>query len=178
MTQKDFGRLVAVIRGVYQDKEFLAEREAAEIWYEMLKDIPYEQARAAVVKHSMTNRWVPKIADIREQVVDIQTDKADWADGWEQVMTAVRRFGYTNEKAALESLHPMAREAAKRLGWQQICMTDADQLMTTRANFRMIYEKKSEQEKESAQLPTWFKEKAQSITERSGDWLEQNKLLP
>ena len=152
MTRAEFGRLVTVIRGVYRDKDFLSDAEVAEIWYSMLKDLTYEQAKMAATKHAMTSKWAPSIADLRAQVVDIQADKADWADGWEEVLRAIRRHGIYNEEAALESMSPMTREVTKRLGWKQICMSEMDELTAIRANFRMIYEQKADKARENAML--------------------------
>lgn len=163
MDRQEFGRLVAVIRGVYRDEDFLSGRESAEIWYELLKDLTYEQAKASVMKHSLTSKWTPTIAELREQVVSIQADKTDWSDGWGEVLKAVRRFGYVDEKGALESMSPMTREVVKRLGWKQICSSETDELMALRANFRMVYEQKSNSVKEEMQLPADFTEKAKEL---------------
>lgn len=172
MTKQEFGSIVSVIRGVYRDKTFLTDKEVKELWFEMLKDIPYEQAKSAVMKHAMTSKWTPTIAEIREQVVDIQADRTDWGDGWKEVLMAIRRFGYSAEKEALESMSPMTREVVSRLGWKQICNSDQDDLTAIRANFRMMFEQKKATSKEEMQLPQGFLEKAKSITERSVDLLE------
>lgn len=172
MTKKEFGSIVSVIRGVYRDKDFLTNDEAKVIWFEMLKDISYEQAKAAVMKHAMTSKWTPTIAEIREQSVDIQADRTDWGDGWKEVLMAIRVHGYRNEKEALASMSPMTREVVKRLGWDQICTSDQDDLTAIRANFRMLFEQKKNSAKEEMQLPMGFMEKAKSLTERSVDLLE------
>lgn len=158
MTKQEFGRLVAVIRGVYRDDKFLANSESAQVWYQLLKDIDYERAKAAVVKHSLTSRWTPTIAELREQIADIQADISDWSDGWQEVLTAVRRFGYMNESEAMEWMSPMTREVTKRLGWKQICESGTDGLTALRANFRMIYEQKQNDIKTEMQLPSGFSE--------------------
>lgn len=172
MTRQDFGKFIGVVRGVYRDDSFLASTEAAEVWYGLLRDLSYDQVKTALMKHAMTSKWTPTIAELREQVVDIQTDGADWSDGWKEVLTAIRRFGYANEAGAMESMSPMTREVVKRLGWMQICGSETDELMAIRANFRMIYEQKQNKAKVEAQLPIGFMEKAKSLTERGVDLLE------
>ena len=163
MTKQEFGRLVAVIRGVYRDDKFLANSESTQVWYSLLKDIDYERAKAAVVKHSLTSRWTPTIAELREQIADIQADKSDWSDGWQEVLTAVRKFGYMNESEAMEWMSPMTREVTKRLGWQQICESGTDGLTALRANFRMIYEQKQNDIKTEMQLPSGFSESVKQL---------------
>lgn len=172
MTKQEFGSIVSVIRGVYRDKTFLTDKEVKELWFELLKDIPYEQAKSAVMKHAMTSKWTPTIAEIREQVVEIQADATDWGDGWKEVLMAIRKHGYRNENEALSSMSPMTREVVKRLGWDQICNSEQDDLTAIRANFRMMFEQKRNTAKEEMQLPVGFKEKAKSITERSVELLE------
>lgn len=160
MDKSEFMKMVVVIRSVYQKPDFLKDEASASVWYAMLQDLTYEQTIAAVQKHAMTSKWPPSIAELREQVVDIQADKVDWSMGWQEVLTAVRRFGYVNEKDALESMSPLTRQTVKRLGWKQICQSELDELMAIRANFRMIYEQSEASEKEKAQLPQGFTEKA------------------
>lgn len=174
MDYKEFGSLVFVIRSAYGKPDFLSDKESALVWFEMLKDIPYEKAKAAVTRHAMTNKWIPTIADIRESVVEIQSDKTDWSDGWKEVMTAVGRFGYSDEPGAIESMSPMTREVVKRLGWKQICQSDQNELMALRANFRMVYERKQVSEKEQAQLPAWLGERIEQITSK-GELLLENE---
>lgn len=172
MNKTEFMKVVMVIRSVYQKDDFLKDESSATVWYAMLKDLTYEQVVTAVQKHAMTNKWTPSIAELREQVVDIQADGSDWSDGWQEVLTAVRRFGYSDEAGAMESMSPMTREVVKRLGWMQICGSEQDDLTAIRANFRMIYEQKKNKAKEEAQLPIGFMEKAKSLTERGVDLLE------
>lgn len=163
MNKQDFGKLVIAIRGAYRDKDFLKNSVSMEMWYECLKDIPYEVAVAAVRIHMMTSKWTPTIAELREQVADIQADKTDWSDGWQEVLTAVRRFGYMNESEAMEWMSPMTREVTKRLGWKQICESGTDGLTALRANFRMIYEQKQNAIKTEMQLPSGFSEAVKQL---------------
>lgn len=172
MTRQEFGRFIAVVRGVYRDESFLKAEESAEVWYELLKDLAYEQVKTAVTRHAMTSKWCPSIAEIREQVVEIQADSGDWSDGWKEVLTAVRRFGYTDETGALASMSPMTREVVIRLGWKQICLSEQDDLMALRANFRMIYQEKTKSLKEEMQLPQGFKDRVKVLTERNELYLD------
>lgn len=162
MNRQEFGRVVAVIRSVYRDKDFLASSESAEVWYELLKDIPYEQAKAAVMKHSLTSKWSPTIAEIRESAVSITEPEKSWSDGWEQVRRAIGRYGYCNEADALESMDDITRTVAKRLGWQTICATELDDIPSLRANFRMIYEQIQEKHSTDDLLPSEMKEQIDS----------------
>lgn len=48
-------------------------------------------------------------------------------------------------------LPEIARKAVKRIGWQNICLSE--EISIERANFRQIYEAITEREKRMAQLP-------------------------
>ena len=56
-----------------------------------------------------------------------------------------------NEAEALESMDEITRQAVKRLGFKNLCLSESQ--MTDRANFRMIYEQVAERKKKEAQLP-------------------------
>lgn len=174
MDRSEFMKVVVVIRSVYQKDDFLKDEASASVWYSMLKDLTYEQIVTAVQKHALTNKWPPSIAELREHTVDIKTDRKDWSEGWGEVLKAVRRHGYMNEREALESMSEVTREIVKRLGWQQICQSELDELTAIRANFRMAYENMESAERENAQLPDGFIEKARmAIGQGDRNLLEQ-----
>jgi hypothetical protein len=77
----------------------------------------------------------------------------DWSEGWEQVIKAIRRYGYYDPKGALESLDPLTRECVKRLGFRELCLSENP--VADRANFRTCYEtlQKREQTKQQLALP-------------------------
>lgn len=173
MSYSEFVKLVKGMKSIWTHKDFLPDEYAVQMWYTILRDIPYEQAVMAIQRYASTNRFAPTPADIREQVQKMTTKDTDWSDGWEQVLNAVRRFGYYGEKEALTSMDETTRTAVKRLNWKQICMTEQDELMALRANFRMIYEQKSEKAKEEAQLPTALRDKiSEMLSERDELLLE------
>lgn len=163
------------MKSIWTRQDFLGDSYAVETWYKFLKDLTYEQLLAAIERYTMTNKFPPTIAELREQVVDIQADNVDWSDGWQEVLTAVRRFGYCDEAGALASMSPMTREVVKRLGWQQICQSETDELMAIRANFRMIYESKTATVKQDMQLPVGFMEKAKALAEDKSRLLQEGE---
>lgn len=164
MTYEQFLVLVKLMKSIWTYDDFLGDKDSLAVWYRLLKDIPAEQAAAAVESYAMTNNRKPTPADIRAQAVNIQAEDHDWGDGWEEVLRAVRRHGQYDETGALESMSPMTREIVKRLGWKQICQSDQDEMMSIRANFRMMYEQKDEKERKYAALSGDLKEKIDQIT--------------
>ena len=87
-------------------------------------------------------------------------EKPLWSDGWEQVQTAIRKYGSYNIPAAMESFDDVTRQTVKRLGFMELCMSKNP--MQDRANFRMIFEQIAERKEKAQQLPA-------SLTELIGE---------
>ena len=151
MDKQEFGLLAAAIRTYYPKENILPNSQAMELWYRELQDIPYPIAEAALRKWVNTNKWSPSIAEIREITVDVKHGEIpDWGEGWEQVQRAIRRFGSYRPKEALDSLDPLTRKCAERLGFKELCMSENP--MADRANFRAIYETLAQRERTSQQI--------------------------
>lgn len=148
MNKKEFALWVMAIKTYYPKENILPNEDAVALWYEQLKDIPYQTASLALNKWVQSNKWSPSIAEIRE--LAIMHDVPDWGEAWEEVMTAVRKYGAYQTSKALESLTPLTRKATERIGFKNICMSE--EVGVERANFRMIYEKLAERERKEAQL--------------------------
>lgn len=151
MDKKQFGVFASALRTYYPREAILPNQQAMELWFQELSDIPYDIASASLRKWVATNKWSPSIAEIREMATDVRHGSIkDWGEAWEQVLTAVRRYGIYNQGKALDSLDPMTRKAAERTGFREICLSE--NIATERANFRMIYESLSAQEKSRQQI--------------------------
>ena len=145
MTYEEFKQMVKIMKSMWSNDRFLPDGIAIKMWYQMLKDLTTDELGMAIKKHAMTNKFPPTIAELRGYVAEAKANTGSWSDGWEQVRIAIGRFGYCNEHDALESMDEVTRTAVKRLGWQNICMTDTDGLAALRANFRLIYEQVRQQ---------------------------------
>lgn len=152
MTSSEFATLAAALKTAYMRDKFLATKEAYDLWFGMLGDLPYEAASNAVKRWILTEKWTPTIADIRERATQVMMPAfPDWSEGWETVMNAIHRWGMHRESEALATLPEIARKTVKRIGWQNICLSE--EISIERANFRQIYEAITEREKRMAQLP-------------------------
>lgn len=152
MTREEFARLVMALKTYYPKDELIPNQQAAELWFYQLQDIEYKIAEMALNKWVATNRWSPRISDIRQAAAEIVSgETADWSEGWEQVIKAVESIGMYREQQALESMDEITRRCVERLGFQQICMSN--NITADRANFREIYEAEAERAKTRAQIP-------------------------
>ena len=67
MTREEFKTLVKGMKAVYAQPTFIPDQDAFNVWFELLKDIPYQQANVAIQKYMLTEKFPPTIADIREK---------------------------------------------------------------------------------------------------------------
>jgi len=153
MTKKEFAVFAAALKTYYSKEErLIPNEEAMTLWFKQLQDIPYNVAEAVLNKWVATNKWSPSIAEIREQATLItRGNLPDWSEGWKKTLEAIRRYGMYDEKKALDSLDPLTRETVERMGFRDLCLSET--AMQDRANFRMIFERLAERERDKAQLP-------------------------
>jgi hypothetical protein len=80
----------------------------------------------------------------------------DWGNGWEQVENAIRYYGTYRASEALESFDEVTREVVKRLGFNNLCLSE--NVQADRANFRMIYEQLAQRKATNDQIPENLKQ--------------------
>ena len=164
MTKKEFATFTMALKTYYPRENLLPNEQAMELWFKQLSDIPYQVAEAGLQKWVALNKWSPSIADIREMASGIvYGELPDWGDAWEEVCKAIRKFGSYRASEALDSLSPLARKVAERIGFTNLCISENPS--ADRANFRMIYEQMAERERKEAQMPEPLKQLISQISE-------------
>lgn len=172
MTRQEFAVFVSAMRTYYGRENLLPNNQAMELWYRQLEDIPAKVAEASLNKWVATQKWSPSIADLRQMASEIVTgETVDWGEAWSKVMKVVGGYGYNRQAEAMERLDEITREAVKRVGWYEICMSE--NIGVERANFRDIYNALAERRKKDAQLPpsvkTLISEVRQGLSLLTGD---------
>ena len=156
MTYDEFKILAKGMKAVYMQPTFLPDAAAFNIWYQLLQDIDYKIANAAIQKYMLTSKFPPTIADIREQAASVVSgEKPLWSDGWEEVVRAIKNYGSYGQKEAMESMSEITRMAVRRMGYIDLCRSENP--VADRANFRMIFEQIAEREQKQNQLPVSLK---------------------
>ena len=161
MNFDEFKRLVKGMKAVYTSQNFLPDAESIKIWYQLLKDMPYEIANVSIQKHMATNKFPPTVAEIRSGAAEITDKSHDWSDGWESFRKAVGRFGYYRREEAFASMDEITRKVVKRLGWKELCMSE--NIMQDRANFRMVYVQEQNRTMERAMLPEGLRKQMDAL---------------
>lgn len=152
MTKDEFMILASAIRTYYPKENILPNKQALELWYRELKDIPYEVAEVALREHVHTSNFSPSIAELRKTAYFLQNGSiSDWGKGWEQVTKAISKYGAYRADEAIESMDELTKETVKRIGFSTIC--HSSNITAERANFRMIYEELAKKKENDMKLP-------------------------
>ena len=157
MTKEEFGKLAMFLKAAYEKDKFLASKESAEVWYALLKDIPYQVAQEAVMRHVRTCKFPPAPSEIIEQAVNaVEPEQDTWSAAWGFVQKAIRYYGTWGEMQAMAMLDPLTRIIVKRLGYKNLCLSENP--MADRANFRTAYEQEQKRQHEKALQPEGFRD--------------------
>lgn len=127
------------------------------LWFGIFKDDNTEDLSRAIKYLISTSPYPPTIAEVRQAMSKqkkedkiLNVDKA-----WEEVMYAVRNFGYNGYKEALESMSKYTREVVNSIGFKEICKSE--NLYIERAHFIKMYEMLLKREEENNLLPKELK---------------------
>lgn len=162
MNTAEFATFAAALQTYFPRYNLLPNRQAMDLWYMELRDIPAEAIMAALRKWISTEKWPPSIAEIRELCSEVQEGKLpDWGESWAEVAHAIRRFGWARPEEALASMSPTTQAAVKRIGWMELCQSENPE--TIRAQYRQIYEIVSKRAVEERKMPTELKAVIQNI---------------
>lgn len=96
MTKKETAAMFALISALYpRDEKFAkADKEAILAWHEMLEDIPFEVAKAAIKASVATSPFPPQICDIRNYATRLTGERRLTADeAWGIACDMMREYG-------------------------------------------------------------------------------------
>ncbi len=138
VSKQEFATLVLAMQAMYGD-EFIGTEEAMNVWFALLHDLDYQILSKALQKYMLTNKFKPTVAELREIYANLICPVvSDWSEGWEMVSKAIGQYGMYRTEEAMESFDEVTREAVKRLGFQNICLSE--NIVADRARFAEIYQ--------------------------------------
>ena len=159
MTKQEIGALLALATANFPSMQEKDMRPTANLWSEMLSDIPFDIAKAALIKVLATARFWPTVAEIREAAAEIINPQLPSPmDAWGEVVRAVKIYGLYRQEEGLNSLSPITKRVVQNIGWREICLCEQPDII--RGQFRMAYEQYAKREKEEAVLPAEVKQLA------------------
>lgn len=166
MTRDEFKILVKGMKAVYATPSFIPDKDAFEVWYGLLIDIPYEVASAMIKSYMMTENKIPTPADIRgESRKFVDSEELNEIEAWTLVSKAIRN-GYYGAEKEFEKLPPTVQKAVGSP--EQLRMwatTDSKSIETVVAsNFMKTYKTEVQRAEEYARLPEDVKAIMQKIS--------------
>lgn len=131
---------------------FELDAKMVDLWEELLSDIPDELGIAATKLVILQATFRPRVADIRKAALSMLNPESEIDAGraWELVLKAIHTFGVYQSERALASLPPTVANAARRVGWGDLCSGEE---MHGRAHFLKVFESMQEREKQIGILP-------------------------
>lgn len=120
------------------DKELTQEQ--IDIWYSFLKDYTVEELNSAVKTLVDTQKYLPTIAHIKEQIAKSKLSNVPEAeDEWQEVINVVHNFGSYREQQALECLSPYTAKIVGYIGYYRICMATPEEQVWNKKEFIAEY---------------------------------------
>lgn len=158
MTVREFGIFADAIKTYFPRDNVLPTEKAMQLWYSELKDIPYQLAHTALRKYVSTNKFAPTIADIREQVAELNDQNEEELNetaAWYLVLKAIRRSTYYSEEefAKLPATVKRAVASPKQLReWATLEDVDGKTLTVIQSNFQRTFRVEQQRERERSKL--------------------------
>ena len=138
MTKQEFATLVVAMQAMHGE-DFIGTEQALDVWYALLHDLDYQILSKALQQYMLTNKFKPTVAELREIYAELVSPTiSDWSEDWEKVSRTIGHYGMYQEEAAMESFDEVTKEVVKRLGFQNICLSE--NIVADRARFVEIYQ--------------------------------------
>lgn len=184
MEREEFRTLVKGMKAVYPQPTFIPDKDAFDVWYGLLKDLPYEVASVAIQKHMLTEKFPPTIADIRSKAGEItapQHEEMGELEAWALVYKAICNSGYHAEEEFAKLPEACQIAVGKPANLKEWGMMDISQVSSVQqSHFVRNYRAAVQRMKEEAKIPesvrrriSEIKEQAIGIPERKQPLLEQ-----
>lgn len=127
MTREEFSIIVKGLKAVYTQQTFIPDKDAFNVWYELLKDIDYANCNMAVQRYIISERFPPTIADIRDYVFknDKSNNGLNESYAWSLVRKAISDSSYHSEERFNE-LPETIQKAVGSANQLRIWATDGD----------------------------------------------------
>ena len=151
MTKTEAASLVAMAVASYPGMQEKNLGPVAQVWMEMLADMPFVLAKQAILKHIATEKFFPTVAEIRKQAESLTQKKRVLAseEAWEEVMIKINN-------PSKEYSSPLIKRAVDAVGGLHIIgYTDMSELGVVRAHFMRTYDAYIRCEKEDEEVMTF-----------------------
>lgn len=151
MTPAQASAIFAVLLGAY-NRDIPAPDKTGPIYERMLLDLPYDLTEQVVITHVANSQWMPRIAEIRRDVIALKHDIPTFSDAWAQVNARQRLFWDATagaQRAEKLELQPLVKLALDECGGIDAYRSARDASQWAK-RFREVFE--SHRDREIARL--------------------------
>ena len=156
MNREQFTKIMSYVMAAIEKKP---SKSTIEVYYDLLKDLDYDLAFAAVKKVIASDEYpvLPTVGKIRKAAHDLCTmDRLSAPEAWGVVLKAIRKHGYFSEAEALDSMPKEVAETVRFIGWRDLCLSEKPDVV--RAQFMRMYEAHEKRKEEMNLLPADVRE--------------------
>lgn len=180
MEREEFKTLVKGMKAVYAQPTFIPDQDAFNIWFELLKDLPYQQANIAIQKYMLTEKFPPTIADIRSKAMEIvapMDESMSELEAWSLVHKAIRNSIYNADEEFAKLPEACQRAVGNPATLTEWATMEQDEVSTVeQSHFIRNYRTAVARMKEEAKLPDNVKLLISGIREKAVGALPQKEV--
>lgn len=133
MKLEEAGNIIHMIKATWAHPPM--SDDTAEIYIMCLRDLDYEDAKAAVLDLMSDSKWMPAISEIRKAALALTDDTSTAAEAWDEVNRAFRNCGSWAVPEWSDRL--VEKTVAGMGGWPTLCASE--NAMADRAHFLTAY---------------------------------------
>lgn len=178
MDKKQFLQVMSVLKSNYTNWNIdFKDALNVNVWYESLKDIPYEVALTGVRKLISTEQFYPNVAKIRAACASVTDARPTGStEGWGMVQRAIRRFGYMRADEAVASLPKDVGRAVQSMGGF-VALCESVNVEADRAHFYRSLEQVSTRQREDSVLSLDLKKAIEQHQIDNGNVMQIEEML-
>jgi hypothetical protein len=141
-----------------------------QLYYQLLRDVPIEQLRQAVLRHVSSCKWFPTVAELRTAATALQQIPMQSAvEAWGEVMACMAKSAYYCFEDHVREPHfanPITERLVQSLGWRTLCLSENG--IADRARFLDAYDQLAARDQHERALPPQLQAGAQAVQQLVG----------
>ena len=149
-------------------------QEELNVYYDFVNNYQYNTFIQAIKNMITKGERNPNIHSILSELKTITTPELQYSakEEWENVLHALRYYGYYKQEEAMASLKPITRECVQSIGWYRLCMSE--EIQWERKLFIEIFENKQYAIEHNPQMLGYAPEKLLENKEDEQNGKEEN----
>lgn len=170
MNKAEIVKLFALISALYPREAAFAKatREMVNAWAMMLEDVPFDTAQTGLQAHVATSPFPPSVAEIKGWAVKLSERYIDASEAWGIARKTISKWGVHARQKARENTPPEVWTIMDRMGYEDMCMSEAPDVI--RGQFTRLWDARIKRQQEADRLPPAVKDAV--LRQKSGMELE------